>query len=469
MVFNSFVFFIFLFFVLIIYYCLKRKAQNIFLLFASYFFYGWWDWRFLGLLFLSTAVDYNIARLIGRTESLSRKKQLLLVSLFVNFSILGFFKYYGFFIENFQIIADSVGLSLHPFTLSVILPLGISFYTLQTVGYTIDVYRGTIKPCDSITDFALFVSFFPQLVAGPIERASHLIPQLQRERVVDFEMIRKGCFLILFGLFQKMIIADNLAVVVDRVFEAPQHFTSYELLIGVYAFAFQIYCDFAGYSNIAIGTALLLGVDIMQNFNCPYFSVRIGEFWHRWHISLSTWLRDYLYFTMGGSRSGNVYLNLMATMTVVGLWHGASWMMLIWGAIHGLFLVVERFFVKKVSRAEDIGRRSVLRSVGGIFLTFNMVCLSWVFFRATTLANATSYLGNLATHWGVFRVDFFSRMALPFIGIMLLFDIFHQLADNVHFYNRWGLLRRAALYSFLFLSILFLSGANIEPFIYFLF
>ncbi len=467
MIFNSFVFFIFLFFVLIIYYCLKRKAQNIFLLFASYFFYGWWDWRFLGLLFLSTVVDYNVARLIGRAESISRKKQLLLVSLIVNFSILGFFKYYGFFIENFTIITDSVGLSLDPFTLKVILPLGISFYTLQTVGYTIDVYRGKIKPCDSLTDFALFVSFFPQLVAGPIERASHLIPQLQRERVVNYEMIKKGCFLILFGLFQKMIIADNLAVVVDRVFEAPAHFTSYELLIGLYAFAFQIYCDFAGYSNIAIGTALLLGVDIMENFNCPYFSVRIGDFWHRWHISLSTWLRDYLYFTMGGSRSGNVYINLMVTMTIVGLWHGASWMMLIWGAIHGLYLVIDRRFPKKDSAAGNgpglIGR------MAGMILTFHLVCLSWVFFRAPTLGNATSYLTNLATHWGVFRVDFFSRMALPFIAMMLIFDLFHQLADSVHFYNRWGVLGRAALYSFLFITILFLSGANIEPFIYFLF
>jgi len=468
MIFNSFEFIIFLFFVLIAYYCLNRKAQNILLLAASYFFYGWWDWRFLGLLALSTLVDYNVARLIGRASSASRKKQLLLISLVVNFSILGFFKYYGFFIENFQIIAHYFGLSLDPFTLKVILPLGISFYTLQTVGYTIDVYRGKIEPCRSLIDFALFVSFFPQLVAGPIERASHLIPQLQKDRIVNYKMLQKGCFLILFGLFQKIVIADNLAVVVDRVFDAPQHFSSYELIIGVYAFAFQIYCDFAGYSNIAIGTALLLGVDIMQNFNCPYFSGRIGEFWHRWHISLSTWLRDYLYFTMGGSRTGNVYINLIVTMTVVGLWHGASWMMLIWGAIHGLFLVVERFFLKPFAAANK-GGQGILLTIGGALLTFHLVCLSWVFFRAPSLNTALSYLSNIATNWGLVRFDFFSKMALPLIAMMLAFDFFHQRADDVHFYNRWGVIRRAAIYSFLFLSIIFISGANFEPFIYFLF
>ncbi len=469
MVFNSFEFFIFLFLVLIIYYCINQKSQNLFLLAASYLFYGWWDWRFLGLLAVSTLVDYNVARLIGRASSMTRKKQLLLISLVVNFSILGFFKYYGFFIENFKVIAGYVGLSLDPFTLHVILPLGISFYTLQTVGYTMDVYRGRIEPCDSLTDFALFVSFFPQLVAGPIERASHLIPQLRKERTVNYEMIRKGCFLILFGLFQKMVIADNLAVVVDRLFKTPHLFSSYELIIGIYAFAFQIYCDFAGYSNIAIGTALLLGVDIMKNFDCPYFSVRIGEFWHRWHISLSTWLRDYLYFTMGGSRTGNVYINLMATMTIVGLWHGASWMMLIWGAMHGLYLVVERFIIKKISLPTVNKDKAGLREFAGMFLTFHLVCFSWVFFRAPSLRHAIDYLGNIATNWGVLRIDFISMMALPFICLMFIFDIFHQRAEGLHFYNRWGVVRRAALYTFLFMTILFLGGANIEPFIYFLF
>jgi D-alanyl-lipoteichoic acid acyltransferase DltB (MBOAT superfamily) len=301
------------------------------LLGASYFFYGWWDWRFLGLLVISTLVDFNVARYMPGAASRKGRKLLLLISIVVNLGILGFFKYYNFFAANLTELLSSLGWTLHPFTLNVILPLGISFYTLQTLGYTIDVYRGKMKPCVSLIDFSLFVSFFPQLVAGPIERASHLIPQLQKGRRVDYEMLRRGCFLILFGLFQKMVVADNLAVVVDRVFANPRAFSSYELVVGVYAFAFQIYCDFAGYSNIAIGTASLLGIDIMTNFNVPYSAGRIGEFWRRWHISLSTWLRDYLYITLGGNRTGNLFFNLMITMLIVGLWHGASWNMLIWG------------------------------------------------------------------------------------------------------------------------------------------
>ncbi|MBI5048528.1 MAG: MBOAT family protein [Deltaproteobacteria bacterium] len=475
MLFNSFEFFIFFVFVLTIYYLLNRKSQNVFLLAASYLFYGFWDWRFLFLLFVTSAVDYFISHIIHVTENPNKRKHILLISLVANLGVLGFFKYYNFFIDNFMVLTSSFGMTIEPWLLNVILPVGISFYTLQSMSYTIDVYRRNIIPCSNFLDFLLYVSFFPQLVAGPIERASNLIPQLQQKRIVNYEDIRKGCFLILFGLFQKVVIADNLGIVVDKVFSHPAQHSGVDLIIGTYAFAFQIYCDFSGYSSMAIGIARLLGIELMTNFKAPYLSASPGEFWHRWHISLSTWLKDYLYIPLGGNRSGNIYMNLMLTMLIGGLWHGANWTMLIWGGMNGLYLVVNRKLSLLLPKRSALFSSKIamkISSIAGVLITFNLICIAWIFFRATTLTNAVEYLSHIYVNfnWGIHDVHHFSAVALGLMGIMLSFDILYCRAGEVPFFcMNWGTVRRALVYTFLLISIIFFGVGHVQSFIYFQF
>ena len=346
MLFDSPAFVVFLIVVVLLYWRLNRRWQNIFLLAASYFFYGWWDWRFLLLMAGSTSVDYLIAKKIPGLSSPGQRRALLILSLAVNFSFLGFFKYFNFFVQSFAALLSTVGFHNVPTSLlRILLPPGISFYTFQEVAYIVDVYKGKLQPSDSLIDYALFISLFPHLIAGPIQRPNHLLPQVQRERTLKWDKLFDGLMLILFGLFQKCVIADNCALIANAAFNGYLGAATLPVvLLGSYAFAWQIYGDFAGYSNIARGAAQLLGFHFMVNFRQPYLATTLQDFWRRWHISLSSWLRDYLYIPLGGNRKGErrTYGNLLTTMLIGGLWHGANWTFVVWGGIHGGVLAIER-------------------------------------------------------------------------------------------------------------------------------
>ena len=339
MAFISIIFAIFFPIVFLAYWALRgRRHQNLLIVVASLFFYGWWDWRFVGLLLVSALVDYNVARRLMTTEGAQARRRLLAVSLATNLGILGFFKYCGFFVENFHALMEALGVHTSLPVLHIILPLGVSFYTFQTLGYTIDVYRRNLAACDHPVDFLAFISFFPLLVAGPIERASHLLPQFGRPRTFTLDQAVDGCREILWGLFKKMVIADNLAMVVERAYADPAGKSGLLLALATFFFAVQIYCDFSGYSHIARGTARLLGFELMRNFALPYFSRGVGEFWRRWHISLSTWFRDYLFIPLGGSQGtrARTATNILIVFVISGLWHGADWNFILWGALNGL-------------------------------------------------------------------------------------------------------------------------------------
>lgn len=374
----------------------RRREQNAFLLVASYFFYAVWDWRFLGLLAVSTIVDHQVAIRMGRTDDTRQRRRLLLVSLAVNLGLLGVFKYLGFFVESFQRLLETAGLNADLPLLEVVLPVGISFYTFQTISYTFDVYRRQLDPEPNLLTFALYVSFFPQLVAGPIERAQNLLPRLQRARPVpDVSRVLSGCGLILFGLWKKVAVADAVAPVVARAFDDPATAGWPLLLLGAYAFALQIYGDFSGYTDIARGSARLLGVELMENFRQPYLSGSVTEFWRTWHISLSTWLRDYLYIPLGGNRRGRTttYRNLTIVMLLGGLWHGAAWTFVIWGAGHGLWLAAERMARDR----RPIAREPVPAGLPARVATFHGVALLFVIFRAEGVGEAFDYVGRLLT------------------------------------------------------------------------
>ncbi len=402
MYFNSLVFAAFLAVVLGGYYLLSHRWQNRYLLLASYFFYAWWDWRFLGLLLISTVVDYAMALAMDGKENPSARRPFLWVSVLTNLGILGFFKYFDFFAESARELLSHFGMNPHPWTLSIALPMGIRFYTFQSMAYTIDVYRGHQKPVRSLPDFALYVSYFPQLVAGPIERATRLLPQIQNARRVGQADWNVGMQLILWGYLKKVAVADSLAPYVDYLFAEPGGQHALNLWIGVYAFALQIYCDFSGYSDIARGVSRLFGIELMINFRQPYFSRNIAEFWRRWHISLSTWLRDYLYFSLGGNRFGawRQYRNMLVVMLLGGLWHGAAWTFVIWGLLHGVYLMVHRLAVGEgsvKSSRKPTTLREWLFHLSCAFATFHFVCIAWVFFRADSLLLAMEYIGGMVS------------------------------------------------------------------------
>ncbi|MEM1213666.1 MAG: MBOAT family O-acyltransferase [Planctomycetota bacterium] len=484
MLFNTFEFAVFFVLVLGVYYCLTRRAQNVMLLGASYLFYGWWDWRFCGLLLASTLVDYLVGRVMAAQDRDTLRgrrvrRACLGVSLTVNLGLLAFFKYFGFFVESAAALLESVGLQPNMPLLTVLLPVGISFYTFQTLSYTIDVYRGQRGAVKDPVTFGLYVAYFPQLVAGPIERSTRLIPQFERDRVVDGERLAGGVWLILLGLFKKMAIADAVAPYVDEAFAAGQSGDWLFLLCGAWLFALQIYGDFSGYTDMARGVSRLLGIELGVNFRQPYFASSITEFWRRWHISLSGWLRDYLYIPLGGSRGGGrwgwkTYRNLLLTMLLGGLWHGAAWTFIIWGGLHGLLLAAHKAWL----RGKQPGYHDPLASVGSFLkrlvftaITFHLVVLGWVFFRAPDLTTAWAYVEGIVTlrdgegyvgTMGLGRVAFF-------VGLVLLIDVPQALGRRHEVALAWPWPVRGALAGVMLILICLLGPSDDTPFLYFQF
>ncbi len=406
MFFNSLTFAAFLPIVFILYwFVFKRhlKSQNLLVLVASYVFYGWWDYRFLSLIILSTIVDYFVGLALQKQQDTKKRKWLLACSLVFNLSLLGFFKYANFFIESWVDAWQMLGVEMQSSSLQIILPVGISFYTFQTLSYTIDVYRKKMEPTSSFVQFATYVAFFPQLVAGPIERASHLLPQFKIPRTFNFETAKSGVHLIIWGLFQKVVIADSCATYVNAIFTNYEGMNSLTLLLGAVYFAFQIYGDFAGYSNIAIGVARLLGFDLMRNFNYPYFSRDIAEFWRRWHISLSTWFRDYLYIPLGGSKGSKTQQirNVFVIFIVSGFWHGANWTFVAWGALNALYFLPLLLLKQNRNNIDIVAGGRFFPSIKEIFQigsTFVLTCLAWVFFRSSSITDSLAYLERLFTN-----------------------------------------------------------------------
>lgn len=402
MLFNSIEFFLFLPIVFVLYWFVFNKSlriQNLLVLLSSYIFYGWWDFRFLALIFISTVCDYLIGLYLASSVYKKRKKILLLCSIFINLSLLGFFKYYNFFIESWINFSYSLGYEIkNVWALSIILPVGISFYTFQTMSYTIDIYRNKLSPTKDFISFASFVSFFPQLVAGPIERASNLLPQILKKRNFSYEQGIQGFRLIVWGLFKKVVVADKLAPIVENIFSNYQDFEGGTLWLGVIYFAFQIYCDFSGYSDIAIGLSKLFGIELMSNFKFPYFSRNIGEFWRRWHISLSSWFRDYIYIPLGGSKKGKwkSIRNILIIFIISGFWHGANWTFIFWGLYHSILFIpsfifkANRKFVNSV--VAENGLLPSLRETFQVLVTFLLITIGWVFFRNKTLNDSFEYL-----------------------------------------------------------------------------
>lgn len=410
MLFNSIDFAIFLPVVFVLYWFVFKNSlryQNLLIVAASYVFYGWWDWRFLGLIVFSTVLDFFIGKSLEKAKLELNRKLLLYTSITVNLGFLGVFKYFDFFVSNFIDAFSLFGVEISAGSLNIILPVGISFYTFQTLSYSIDVYRRKLKHTDDFIAFSAFVCFFPQLVAGPIERATNLLPQFLKARKFNYEQAADGMRQILWGFFKKVVIADNCAVFVNAIFDKPDPLSGSTLFMGSVLFAFQIYCDFSGYSDIAIGTSRLFNINLKQNFATPYFSRNIGEFWRRWHISLSTWFRDYLYIPLGGSRGGtwNKIRNVFVIFIVSGLWHGASWNFIVWGGLNALYFLPLMLTKKNRNHLNTVAEGSLFptyKEFLSIGFTFFLTVIAWVFFRADTLTEAVHYL-NL-----MFSSSFFS-------------------------------------------------------------
>ena len=430
MLFNSIEFLLFLPTIFILYWFVfnkNLKYQNSLILASSYVFYGWWDHRFLSLIFLSTIVDYVIGLSISNQSSKKKQKLLLWGSVLFNLSVLGFFKYYNFFVDSWVELFSSVGYEIKSvWTLNIILPVGISFYTFQTMSYTIDIYRKKLEPTKDFISFASFVSFFPQLVAGPIERASNLLPQILKKREFQHDQVIQGLKLILWGLFKKVVIADSLAPIVDDIFSNYQDFGGGTLWLGAIYFSFQIYCDFSGYSDIAIGTSKLFGFELMSNFKFPYFSRNIGEFWRRWHISLSTWFRDYLYIPLGGSQEGKwkSIRNIFIIFLVSGFWHGANWTFIFWGLFHSiLFLPTFMFNKNRNYTSSIIAANTLLPSLKefiSVGTTFLLVTIGWVFFRSESIGDSFSYLTSMISNINI--VTHLSPKISFYILVLVLVD-----------------------------------------------
>ncbi|MCI5130257.1 MAG: MBOAT family protein [Candidatus Electrothrix sp. EH2] len=474
MIFNSFTFFIFFIFVFLCYLPLKQKWQNRLLLAASCFFYGCWDYRFLLLLLLTVFVDYSAARLIHASEDQKQKKRILFFSVFVNLGILCYFKYVNFFLKNALILLNSIGFHIDSITLQIVLPVGISFYTFQSMSYTLDVFRGRVAPVSNIMDYALYVSFFPQLVAGPIERSSHLLPQILSPRIVSFEKIQIGTYYIASGLFLKIFMADNLARLVNPIFATSDAQTGFCYLLTGYAFAFQIYGDFAGYSWIAKGLGSILGFDIMDNFNLPYFSKNPQEFWRRWHISLSSWLRDYLYIPLGGNRKGQfkTVRNLFVTMLLGGLWHGAKMTFVAWGFFHAVLLALHHLVAEKNKKAGEQQERGLwfVHLLKTIFF-FHLIVASWYFFRANSFEQMLVIFKALIT---AFHFDFagnklFIQKILFYISPVLLMQTLRYYTDDQLVIFRLPIPVRALIYSIAFYLVVIFGVTHAHEFIYFQF
>jgi alginate O-acetyltransferase complex protein AlgI len=417
MLFTSITFIVFFAIVFVLYWFVLDKnlrVQNAFLLIVGYIFYGWWDWRFLSILIFSSAADFYLGRKIFYAESTAASKRWLIFSLCINLGLLGFFKYFNFFTDSFISAFAQFGVTINASTLNIILPVGLSFYTFQSLTYTIDLYKKKMEPTNDALNYFAFVAFFPQMVAGPIERARLFLPQFFKKRFFTYSMARKGGALILMGLFKKIVIADSLSVLVDAVYNSPQSYPGFPMVIATLFFAIQIYCDFSGYTDIAIGTAKLLGFDLAINFRTPYFSTSLTEFWRRWHISLSTWFRDYVYIPLGGNRGSvsRANVNIFITFVLSGFWHGAAWTFVIWGAIHGLVLIIEKTFTTK---AEEVS--SAFKQGFSWLVTFCIVCFAWIFFRSNSLSDAWFIITHMFSD--VLSYTDLQAMALKFRGMGL--------------------------------------------------
>src|SRR6266404_3657312 len=477
MLFDSPAYFLFLIPVVVAYWRLSHRAQNIFLLLASYFFYGWWDWRFLGLMIGSTTIDFLIARKITPSRTNSNHKKWFIFSLVLNFGILGVFKYFDFFTGSFSSALETLGIHHIPLPLiRVILPPGISFYTFQEVAYIVDVYKGRLEPAKSFLHYGLFISLFPHLIAGPIQRPGHLLPQVQKDRTFDADRFFDGLMLIFSGLVRKCVVADNCALLANAAFGGqfgPSNF--WVVLIGTYAFAWQVYGDFSGYSDIARGSAQLLGFHFMVNFRQPYLALRLQDFWRRWHISLSTWLRDYLYIPLGGSAGGEwkTSMNLVATMVLAGLWHGANWTFVIFGAIHGVVLSVERLLFPTARNASDAARPGAVAGFlslwGQRILTFNVFCLTLAFFRAPSLSAATQFLSGLSNFaWQSEYASVFFMLSLFSIPLFVV-DLLLEASNQEYPFANASYALRTALASVALVVLTLLSGNTFHAFVYFRF
>jgi alginate O-acetyltransferase complex protein AlgI len=477
MVFSSIDFAVFLPIVFILYWfiCHKNlKIQNLLIVIASYIFYGWWDWRFLSLILFSTVVDYSVGLKLLNEENTGKRKILLLISIVVNLGFLCFFKYYNFFLDNFIDAFSLFGSEIKSNSLNIILPVGISFYTFQTLSYTIDIYKRKLEPTKDFIAFSAFVSFFPQLVAGPIERATNLLPQFYKKRTFDYDKAVDGMRQILWGLFKKVVIADNCSEYVNMIFSNSSDYSGSTLVLGALFFALQIYGDFSGYSDIAIGTSRLFGFNLMQNFAFPYFSRDIAEFWRRWHISLSTWFRDYLYIPLGGSRGGTwmKVRNIFIIFIVSGFWHGANWTFIAWGALNAIYFLPIMLLGKNRVNTNTVAEGRwfpSLRETLQMGTTFFFTLIAWVVFRSETVGQAASYIS------GIFSVSLFSipdilptKIFLPIL-LFILVEWFQrnkkhalELNDTILVYVKYP------IYLTLWTLIFFLSG-NQQEFIYFQF
>ena len=475
MLFNSLPFLFFFPFVFFVYWSIrKRRFQNIFLITASYFFYANWDWRFLFLLIFSTLLDYFSGIKIGESERPTTRKWWLWLSIGINLGFLGIFKYYNFFVSSFVDLFHQFNINLHVETLNVILPVGISFYTFHGLSYVIDIYYRRISVERNFVDYSLFVSFFPLLVAGPIERAHHLLPQMKKERTFRYENMVAGLRLILWGLFKKVAIADQCANWVNPIFENPQDQHSLTLIWGAILFSFQIYGDFSGYSDIALGTARMLGFDLLRNFNFPYFSRSIAEFWRRWHISLSSWFKDYLYIPLGGSKGGKKMQirNTLIIFLVSGFWHGANWTFIIWGLINGLLILPSVFFSTNRNNLEIVAKNSFLPSIKEglqMLFTFFAATFAWVFFRAENLSKALNYFSSMISHIELKSPQYLSSRIILLLTILIMFEWIGRKNEVVlSIFSNKPLWLRWSVYLVLTFSVVLLSTKN-NSFIYFQF
>lgn len=483
MLFNSLDFAIFLPIFFFLYWYLTNRnlqLQNFLIVIASYIFYGWWDWRFLFLIFFSSITDYIIGKGLQITEKEKYRKILLWVSIVTNIGFLGFFKYYNFFINSFVTAFSFFGKSISINSLDIILPVGISFYTFQTLSYTIDVYKKKLKPAKDIISFLAFVSFFPQLVAGPIERATNLLPQFYKKRVFEYDKAVDGMRQMLWGLFKKVVIADNCAEYANIIFNNYTDFSGSTLVLGAIFFTFQIYCDFSGYSDMAIGMSRLFGFNLMKNFAFPYFSRDIAEFWRRWHISLSTWFRDYLYIPLGGSKGSlsKIVRNTFIIFLVSGFWHGANWTFIIWGFLNALYFLPLLLIKRNRKNLDIVAENRVLPSIRellSMFATFSLTVFAWIFFRAESVSHAFSYISRIFTK-NLFKLPLIigeGRKELLVIFLVIIFVIIEWIGRRNEYaieklfttqrrWVRWG-------FYYLIIGIIISMLGKQQEFIYFQF
>jgi alginate O-acetyltransferase complex protein AlgI len=477
MLFNSFEFALFLPIVFLLYWFVFNKhlkIQNLYLLTISYVFYGWWDWRFLSLIAFSSFVDFLAGIKIQDANTTKRKKLFLTISIITNLGFLGFFKYYNFFATSLKSSFEQIGITLDTFTLDIVLPVGISFYTFQTMSYTIDVYRNKLKPTKNIVDFFAYVSFFPQLVAGPIERAVNLLPQFEKRRIFSYTTAADGMRQILWGLFKKIVIADNCAKIVNQVFNDYQSYDSISLFFAATLFAFQIYGDFSGYSDIAIGTGRLFGFNLMKNFAFPYFSRDIAEFWRRWHISLSTWFKDYLYIPLGGSKGSKlkVIRNTCIIFVVSGFWHGANWTFILWGFLHFIFVLPTILFKTIKNNTSIVAEnRSFpsLKELSQMILTFYLFALSMIYFRSTSIESGNNFISTIFFDFSLKMPKVFPLKEIALILVLICIEWFQRNREHgLEISNQNRIVKWLIYILILFATILF-NSPNKYEFIYFQF